>query len=313
MITIETVFPILALLKNKSYNSISDVNSTDIADNGTGFFITDKGDFMSVGHNFEKTHDDISTYELADFYAVLVSETGIELRKIIDYQAIYKKDEPEEESALSGKDVAIGKVELRTDEKSSFGFDNDGSFISGYVKDKEYFFEEYFEYEERSSELVRTNIQLNDCVFNLHKIPYQTTKSYASVVKIQYFSLVSERFNLYQKPFDKPNFAGLSGSPVIENGILQGIFYRGGRGIETSTHGFFIPTTNHFYNHINHRYFKRLYVQPLEDADGSLDMSKEYLWEFVKDENFPTGEECIRDENGETVTLAYFKHKIICK
>jgi hypothetical protein len=313
MITFETVFPILALLKDKAYNSISDVNSTDIADNGTGFFITDKGEFMSVGHNFEKTHDDISTYELADFYAVLVSETGIELRKIIDYQAIYKKDEPENENALTGKDVAIGKIELRTDEKSSFGFDNDGSFICGYVKDKEFFIEEYFEDEEQRSELVRASIPLNGCVFYLHRIPYQTTINYSSVVKIQYLSLASERFNFYQKPFDKPNFAGLSGSPVIENGILQGIFYRGGRGIETNTHGFFIPTTNKYYNHIYHRYFKHLFVQPLEDADGSLDMSKEYPLEFDKDEDFPTGEECIRDENGETITLAYFKHKIICK
>lgn len=336
MTTFETVFPILALLKDKAYNSISDINSTDIVGNGTGFFITEEGGFMSVGHNFEQMQNlndekdeeikkriltilgeddedvEFCTYEVADFYAVLVSENGnVELRKIVDYQAIYKYPYTLLDSYLKGQDVAIGKIDIGVNEKCSFDFSQlMGNFICGYLRNKIVSINSKLMADENCS------IKIANFSFFLHKIHLDKIEEISfyekeEVVNVKKFSYVSAA-SVNLRGLANYNLKGLSGSPVISDGKLQGIFFMSGFAGQELTHGYLVPTTNHYYKHIYCRYFKHLFVQPLEDADG-IDMSKIYPLEFDKDKDFPTGEEYICDENGEPVTLDCFEHKIICK
>ena len=56
MKTFESVFPILMLYKkDEEYREdFSNLALEDIFSNGTGFFVSEDGLFMSVGHNFEQ-------------------------------------------------------------------------------------------------------------------------------------------------------------------------------------------------------------------------------------------------------------------
>jgi len=116
----QKVFPILFLSKGQEYKTLASIKDDDILSHGTGFFISEDGDFMSVGHNFHREKNNKKTYEVADFYAVLYEEeTEQPHLKEIDFNKVQVTYIPPEIAEghstefYEGKDIAIGKIDLQ--------------------------------------------------------------------------------------------------------------------------------------------------------------------------------------------------------
>jgi SpoIVB peptidase S55 len=303
MPTFETLFPILMIPKKKgiSYKNIEELPSEFSM--GTGFFVSNDGVFMSVGHNFKDKNE--------DFYAVLVSKEGEkELRQITDYQTDYIDQPIFNENTNKGRDLAIGKIVCSKNEICSFFTLNFESqkptnvFINGYLRNKEIEYVPYDNDDPIKYKPLHTFMIQNHYFYN-YQIPINLVKNYEYIDEVDHNCVrIKDSDWFANDPEDI--LKGMSGAPILnaDNQVL-GIYFRGNDKVS-----FFIPTKNRYFEWLYHRYLNCLTVEPLKDFRKSLLAGKEYPVLFHKDKHFPQGEECVKGEDGKLITLLCFKHKI---
>ncbi len=333
MKTFQAIFPILALYKDRKDYTIENIDVEDIFDSGTGFFVSETGVFMSVGHNFVKKHNlerasqilfdqtEFQTSDVADFYVILAQDRRqIELKPIIDYQTIYVKEDISENH--KGRDLAIGTIQFAEDEKCEplnikFETSNELSQlqIQGLKKLEDY----------DHSRLTEKTTALK-VVFYTQKLNLfepSISKNYNHIAFFGYqeqesdnfISIETKNYTNRDKKLPSDGLHGLSGSSVIENDKCVGVFFAGGEvgSEEENTHGYFIPTTNPYFQRLFYRFQGKLFVKALESFSNSIIENKEYRVILHKSKYFPKGEECVRGKNGQLVTLLCFKHSLIYK
>ncbi len=331
MKTFEAIFPILALYKDRKDYTIENIDVEDIFDSGTGFFMSETGVFMSVGHNFAKKHELertskilfanknkakklFQTSDVADFYVVLVQNGQIELKPIVDYQTIYHNEKISENH--KGRDLAIGKIQFGENEKCDFWnikFETSNELsqlqIQGLKKLEDY------DHSRLTEKITALKVFFYTQKLNLFEP--SISKNYNHIAFFGYQELESDNFiSIKTKNYTNRNrklpsdgLHGLSGSPIIENNKCVGIFFAGGEvgNEEEDTHGYFIPTTNPYFQRLFYRFQKKLWVQATQNLGKLIvkDQMYQVHWDSKGQEEF------VIDEEGEPMTLLCFKYKIV--
>jgi len=235
MATYQKVFPILFLSKGQEYKTLASIKDDDILSHGTGFFISEDGDFMSVGHNFHREKNNKKTYEVADFYAVLYEEgTKQPHLKEIDFNKVQvtyvepilfdgKKRSIE---FYEGKDIAIGKIDLQETDtvenpiRVNFELQIDTTkelSMFGYLQDKWII--------ENDNDPNPEGEKIANTTFYYHELKNRRL----SEIGTHILRIDDGEQTFHTTDFDfkgEDGYKGLSGSPVFdENNCLVGIFY----------------------------------------------------------------------------------------
>jgi hypothetical protein len=189
---IKQIFPILGFLP-------SDKSQSTLKSLGTGFFINNKGNFLTVAHNFKKIKDIERKEEIEHKHFAFIEQ------KLMDLEILYSEYNRDVDQKNVYKDLAIGKLKVNNEFKVYKPKSIDQKVLAGFsIRKLNYPMIEEITFKEHTIFLYEIPISStgNDLIYNN--------------VKLDSFKNV-----LFFEPSD--DFYGLSGCPVFYINEIIGI------------------------------------------------------------------------------------------
>ena len=189
----ETIFPILGFLK-------TDKSCDNLIRLGSGFFINNSGNFISVAHNFNKykNKETNEEYEL-NCFAYIDNE-------LLEIEILYYEYNRDENGCQIYKDLAIGHIAIKSNilKLQNDKLSNIDTLIGYSIRKLNY--------------PIFCEVHFKENLFYLYEIPISTTGNclYINKIKIASFPNV-----LFFK--ETEDLFGLSGCPVLNNDKIVGV------------------------------------------------------------------------------------------
>jgi hypothetical protein len=222
-----SVFKLFKLPSDNKAKTMLELDEGDICDNGSAFFISDDGKFLTAGHVVDSKSNEHK------FCAVIGDN-------LIDVEILYAEyKSAEKQNSTYWQDFALGKLMNEQDEIEYLKINRTQSIIPKGEQISHYGYSSVpILHSFRNNDKLR---DINDLAFDTEvfskppkakKRTFYHLKGYFSG-KAKYF-LYNKSNNLfgfeYPEGLLKANPSGMSGGPIIDcKGLLLGIFIRGGR------------------------------------------------------------------------------------